>query len=40
LRHLGFEDVAFYEGSLTEWLEDGRPLEGERADEITVEEVR
>jgi thiosulfate/3-mercaptopyruvate sulfurtransferase len=27
LRHLGFEHVAFYEGSLTEWEADGRPLE-------------
>ncbi|WP_226011214.1 sulfurtransferase [Halomicrobium salinisoli] len=27
LRHLGFEDVAFYEGSLTEWERQGRPLE-------------
>ena len=27
LRHLGYEDVAFYEGSLTEWEADGRPLE-------------
>ena len=27
LRHLGFADVAFYEGSLTEWEADGRPLE-------------
>jgi thiosulfate/3-mercaptopyruvate sulfurtransferase len=39
LGHLGFEDVAFYEGSLTEWLEDGRPLAGERADDLTVEDV-
>jgi thiosulfate/3-mercaptopyruvate sulfurtransferase len=27
LRHLGFEDVAFYEGSLTEWRERGGPVE-------------
>ncbi|SFR88596.1 thiosulfate/3-mercaptopyruvate sulfurtransferase [Halomicrobium zhouii] len=27
LRHLGFEDLAFYEGSLTEWEEQDRPLE-------------
>lgn len=27
LRQLGYEDVAFYEGSLTEWEADGRPLE-------------
>jgi len=27
LRHLGFEDVAFYEGSLTEWEAQDRPLE-------------
>ena len=26
LRHLGYEDVAFYEGSLTEWEAAGRPL--------------
>jgi len=26
LRHLGFEDVAFYEGSLTEWEAQDRPL--------------
>jgi thiosulfate/3-mercaptopyruvate sulfurtransferase len=39
LGHLGFEDVAFYEGSLTEWLDAGRPLSGERADELTVEDV-
>ncbi len=27
LRHLGYEDVAFYEGSLTEWEERGGPVE-------------
>ncbi|MFB6179931.1 MAG: sulfurtransferase [Halorientalis sp.] len=27
LRHLGYETVAFYEGSLTEWEADDRPLE-------------
>ena len=27
LRHLGYEDVGFYEGSLTEWEAQGRPLE-------------
>ncbi|WP_117593758.1 sulfurtransferase [Haloprofundus halophilus] len=27
LRHLGYEDIAFYEGSLTEWKERGGPLE-------------
>jgi len=27
LRHLGYEDVAFYEGSLTEWEAEGRPME-------------
>ncbi|MFD1586598.1 sulfurtransferase [Halorientalis brevis] len=27
LRHLGYGDVAFYEGSLTEWEAEGRPLE-------------
>jgi thiosulfate/3-mercaptopyruvate sulfurtransferase len=27
LRHLGYEDIAFYEGSLTEWEEKGGPLE-------------
>jgi len=26
LRHLGFENVEFYEGSLTEWERAGRPL--------------
>jgi thiosulfate/3-mercaptopyruvate sulfurtransferase len=27
LRHLGYEDLAFYEGSLTEWEAAGRPLQ-------------
>jgi thiosulfate/3-mercaptopyruvate sulfurtransferase len=27
LRHLGYENVAFYEGSLTEWVERGGPVE-------------
>jgi len=27
LRHLGYETLAFYEGSLTEWERDGRPIE-------------
>ena len=27
LRHLGYPDLEFYEGSLTEWEEEGRPLE-------------
>lgn len=27
LRHLGYPDLAFYEGSLTEWERDGRPIE-------------
>ena len=27
LRHLGFENLAFYEGSLTEWEKQDRPLE-------------
>jgi len=27
LRHLGYEDVAFYEGSLTEWKARGGPIE-------------
>ena len=26
LRHLGYGDVAFYEGSLTEWEEAGKDL--------------
>ncbi|WP_224270594.1 sulfurtransferase [Haloprofundus salinisoli] len=29
LRRLGYEDIAFYEGSLTEWKARGGPLEGE-----------
>jgi thiosulfate/3-mercaptopyruvate sulfurtransferase len=27
LRHLGYENLEFYEGSLTEWEAAGRPLE-------------
>ena len=27
LRHLGYADLAFYEGSLTEWEAQGRPLD-------------
>jgi thiosulfate/3-mercaptopyruvate sulfurtransferase len=27
LRHLGYEHLAFYEGSLTEWEAEGRPVE-------------
>ncbi|MFB6083950.1 MAG: sulfurtransferase [Halorientalis sp.] len=27
LRHLGYPDLQFYEGSLTEWEEEGRPIE-------------
>jgi thiosulfate/3-mercaptopyruvate sulfurtransferase len=27
LRHLGYTDLAFYEGSLTEWERQGRPIE-------------
>jgi thiosulfate/3-mercaptopyruvate sulfurtransferase len=35
LRHLGYEDVGFYEGSLAEWTERGGPVEstGEGSDE-------
>jgi thiosulfate/3-mercaptopyruvate sulfurtransferase len=29
LRHLGYPDLAFYEGSLTEWEAAGRPVERE-----------
>ncbi|MFC6874923.1 sulfurtransferase [Halobellus marinus] len=29
LRSLGYEDVGFYEGSLTEWTERGGPIEAE-----------
>ncbi|MBV0924360.1 sulfurtransferase [Halomicroarcula limicola] len=32
LRHLGFEDVDFYEGSLTEWEEENRPLETDESE--------
>jgi thiosulfate/3-mercaptopyruvate sulfurtransferase len=33
LRGLGHEDVAFYEGSLTEWEARGGPVEGESAED-------
>jgi thiosulfate/3-mercaptopyruvate sulfurtransferase len=33
LRHLGYADVAFYEGSMTEWTERGGPLETESEEE-------
>ncbi|EJN59947.1 sulfurtransferase [Halogranum rubrum] len=33
LRHLGYENVAFYEGSLTEWDERGGPVETGETDE-------
>jgi thiosulfate/3-mercaptopyruvate sulfurtransferase len=29
LRHLGYPNVGFYEGSLTEWEAEGRPIESE-----------
>ena len=29
LRHLGYDDVGFYEGSLTEWTERGGPVESD-----------
>ncbi|WP_224333332.1 sulfurtransferase [Haloprofundus halobius] len=29
LRHLGYEDIAFYEGSLTEWERRGGPIDRE-----------
>ncbi|WP_336001164.1 sulfurtransferase [Halorientalis halophila] len=32
LRHLGYPNLAFYEGSLTEWEAEGRPLETGEAD--------
>jgi thiosulfate/3-mercaptopyruvate sulfurtransferase len=33
LRHLGYDDVDFYEGSLTEWTERGGPvIAGDDAD--------
>ncbi|WP_224448251.1 sulfurtransferase [Haloprofundus salilacus] len=32
LRHLRYEDIAFYEGSLTEWEERGGPIESEDAE--------
>ena len=33
LRSLGYDDVGFYEGSLTEWVERGGPVEGSEADD-------
>ena len=33
LRSLGYDDVGFYEGSLTEWTERGGPVEGSEASE-------
>ncbi|MFB6120905.1 MAG: sulfurtransferase [Halobacteriaceae archaeon] len=36
LRWMGYEDVAFYEGSLTAWLREGREVTGD----VTVEDVR
>jgi thiosulfate/3-mercaptopyruvate sulfurtransferase len=35
LRWAGFEDVAFYEGSLTAWLREGREVTGD----VTVDDV-
>ena len=32
LRHLGYEDLAFYEGSLTEWEREGGPIEKSEGD--------
>ena len=31
LRWLGYDDVGFYEGSLTEWVDRGGPMEGSEA---------
>jgi thiosulfate/3-mercaptopyruvate sulfurtransferase len=36
LRSLGYGDVAFYEGSLTQWLREGRDVTGD----VSVEDVR
>ena len=33
LRSLGYDEVGFYEGSLTEWVERGGPVEGREAGE-------
>ena len=33
LRHLGFDDLAFYEGSLAEWERAGQPIESGSADD-------
>jgi thiosulfate/3-mercaptopyruvate sulfurtransferase len=32
LRHLGYEDLAFYEGSLAEWEREGGPIERSEGD--------
>ena len=37
LRSLGYDDVGFYEGSLTEWVERGGPVEGSEADDGVLE---
>ncbi|GGJ07435.1 thiosulfate sulfurtransferase [Halobellus salinus] len=34
LRSLGYNDVGFYEGSLTEWVERGGPLDGSVPDDV------
>ena len=34
LRSLGYDDVGFYEGSLTEWVERGGPVDGSVPDEV------
>jgi thiosulfate/3-mercaptopyruvate sulfurtransferase len=34
LRSLGYDDVGFYEGSLTEWTERGGPIDGSVPDEV------
>jgi thiosulfate/3-mercaptopyruvate sulfurtransferase len=34
LRSLGYDDVGFYEGSLTEWVERGGPVNGSVPDEV------
>jgi len=35
LRSLGYDHIGFYEGSLTEWVERGGPVEGSEADDRT-----
>jgi thiosulfate/3-mercaptopyruvate sulfurtransferase len=37
LRHLGYDDVGFYEGSLTEWTERGGPVETGAATDSAAE---